>query len=270
MQYRASVIISVYNNVNFLKLVLDSLKLQTEQNFEIIISEDACHDNMREFVETYDFTNDFRHIRQKDEGWRKNRALNNAIRVAKSEWLIFIDGDCVLHHRFIEMHLRFASEKNILAGKRIKFDAKISEMFCNSLTEALNKSQKTVLKKIIAGKGTNRFIEEGIFISPDSLFGFLPKLRSVKQIIGSNMSFSRSAIYAINGFDEDYILPAVGEDTDLTWRFTAAGYNIKSVRNFAIQYHLFHPEIWNDDTENMQKMRQKQRENTYFCKNGLN
>lgn len=269
MQYKASVIISVYDNIKFLKLVLDSLKMQTEHDFEIIVSEDAASSTMKKFIENYSFINDYQHISQKDEGWRKNKALNNAIRTAKSEWLIFVDGDCVLHPRFVEMHLRFASEKNILAGKRIKLDETISKQFEYSLTKALSKIQKTVLKKAISGKGKNRFLEEGIFISPDSLLGFVPKLRKAKQLIGSNMSFSRSAIYEINGFDEDYILPAVGEDTDLTWRFMAAGYNIKSVRNFAVQYHLFHPEIWNNNTENMQKMLKKQSENIVFCKNGL-
>ena len=48
MNYKASVIISVYDNPRFLNLVLDSLKLQTEQNFEIIISEDGENKAMKE------------------------------------------------------------------------------------------------------------------------------------------------------------------------------------------------------------------------------
>jgi len=54
------------------------------------------------------------------------------------------------------------------------------------------------------------------------------------------MSFSKKAIIAINGFDEDYILPAIGEDIDLSWRFIQAGFKHKSVRNMAVQYHLHH------------------------------
>ena len=53
MNYKASVIISVYDNPRFLNLVLDSLKLQTEQNFEIIISEDGENKAMKELVEKY-------------------------------------------------------------------------------------------------------------------------------------------------------------------------------------------------------------------------
>lgn len=47
--YKASVIISVYNNTEALKVVLDSLGQQTENNFEIIISEDAEHETMKAF-----------------------------------------------------------------------------------------------------------------------------------------------------------------------------------------------------------------------------
>ena len=83
------------------------------------------------------------------------------------------------------------------------------------------------------------------------------------------MSFSKNAICKINGFDEDYKLPAVGEDYDLTWRFNAAGFKHKSVRNLAVQYHLQHQENWMNQDENMEICRRKQHNNEFVCKNGL-
>jgi len=83
------------------------------------------------------------------------------------------------------------------------------------------------------------------------------------------MSFSKKAICSINGFDEDYQLPTVGEDYDLTWRFDQAGYKHKSVRNLAVQYHLQHHENWIDQDENLVICRNKQLENKIFCENGL-
>lgn len=269
MNYKATVIISVYDNVRFLKLVLDSLKLQTEKDFEIIISEDGSSEVMKKFVGNYSFLNDFQHLTQEDDGWQKNKALNNSIRNAKSDWLIFIDGDCVVHPRFVEMHLRYAEENTILAGKRVKLDEKTSEYLENNFSEAIHKLQKNLLRKLLFGKGKIVFIEESISISPDSVFGFIPKMRKANRLIGCNMSFSKKAIYAINGFDEEYKLPAVGEDTDLFWRFKAAGFQIKSVRNLAVQYHLYHQEIWNDNSENMVKMEKNQQANKFFCKKGL-
>ncbi len=269
MAYKASLIISVYDNIKFLKIVLDSLKLQTEKDFEIIISEDRQSEEMRNFIQNYPFENDLQHLTQEDIGWRKNKALNNAIRHAKSDWLIFIDGDCVLHNRFVEMHVRYADGNYILAGKRVKLDTKTSSYLENNTSESIAEMQKILFKKLLFWKGDTKFIEESVFISPDDFLSFIPKIRKARRLVGCNMSFSKKAIYAINGFDEDYVLPAVGEDTDLTWRFQAAGFQLKSVRNLAVQYHLYHKENWADRTINMDRMLANQKENRYICRNGL-
>ena len=265
---KASLIIAIYNNIPFLKAILDSLQYQTEKDFEIIITEDGENSAIKEFIDQYSFQHPWQHLTQKDEGWRKNKAMNRAIQVAKANWLIFIDGDCVLHHRFIEMHLRYSNEKSVLAGKRVKLDKKFTNHILadSSYIQAL---QKKLIRKLIVGKGANRYIEEGIFISPDKWLGFIPRLRKLNHLTGSNMSFSKKAIFAINGFDEDYLLPAVGEDYDLTWRFNAAGYNHVSVRNLAIQYHLQHKENWVNQEENMEICRKKQLDNKFVCENGL-
>lgn len=265
---KASLIIAIYNNIFFLKAVLDSLKFQTEKDFEIVIAEDGENRNVKEFIDHYPFEQPWQHLTQKDEGWRKNKAMNMAIRASNADWLIFIDGDCVLHPRFIEMHLRYAGEKIVLAGKRVKLNRKCSSLILENSSNILE-LQKQLVKKLLWGKGHIRYIEEGIFISPDKLLGFIPGLRSLNHLTGSNMSFSKKAIYLINGFDEDYLLPAVGEDLDLTWRFEAAGFNHKSLRNLAVQYHLQHLENWIDQDENMILYRNKRQENKFVCTNGL-
>jgi GT2 family glycosyltransferase len=265
---KASLIIAIYNNTQFLKVVLDSLQYQTEKDFEIVIAEDGENTDVKKFIDQYPFDQPWQHVTQKDEGWRKNQAMNKAIKTAKADWLIFIDGDCALHHRFIEMHLRYANEKYILAGKRVKLDKTISNLLLDNSSFVLQ-LQKHLLKKMVFGKGSIRYIEEGIFISPVSLLGIIPRIRTSNRLTGSNMSFSKKTIYSINGFDEDYQLPAVGEDHDLTWRFNAAGFKHKSIRNLAVQYHLQHRESWIDQEENMEKCRKKQLENKFVCKNGL-
>jgi len=265
---KASLIIAIYDNIPFLKVILDSLHFQTEKDFEIIIAEDGENSDVKDFINQYPFEQSFQHLTQKDEGWRKNKAMNKAIKASTSEWLIFIDGDCVLHERFIEMHVRYARENLILAGKRVKLDERSSELLIADIG-FLKSLNNQLVRKLIFGKGKIRNIEEGVFISPDGLLGFIPGLRSLNNLKGCNMSFSKKAIYAINGFDEDYILPAIGEDFDLTWRFKTAGFSYKSVRNLAVQYHLYHPENWVDTVENMKICSRNQQENNYICKNGL-
>lgn len=266
--YKASLIISVYKNTEFLKAVLNSLIYQTERNFEIIITEDGKDASMQNFIVGYQFCFDYQHLRQEDIGWRKNRALNNAIRAARSSWLIFIDGDCVLHPQFVEMHTKYADEELILAGKRVKLNPALTNRLM-SHPEDLLTLQKTLMSMVFAKRGQLSFLEEGIFIPPNSPFSFIPKIRKMNHLKGCNMSFSKAAITAINGFDEDYNLPAVGEDADLSWRFKAAGFQHKSIRNLAVQYHLYHAESWTDQNENLKKMSDKQRKNEFICINGL-
>jgi len=266
---KTTLIIAIYDNIQFLKVILDSLRYQTEKDFEIIIAEDGENIKVKDFISQYPFNQPWQHLTQKDEGWRKNKAMNRAIRAAKADWLIFIDGDCVLHPRFIEMHLRYADENTILAGKRVRLDEITSKRLLED-SSYVQKLQRFLIPKLVSGKGGIKNIEEGIFISPSGLFSFIPKVRKLRNLKGCNMSFSKKAIYAINGFDEDYILPAIGEDFDLTWRFDKAGFNYKSVRNLAVQYHLHHPENWADTVENMKICRKNQQDNRYICQNGLN
>jgi len=264
----ASLIISVYKNTDLLKAVLDSLKKQSLNDFEIIIAEDGESVEMKNFIETYTFSNKYKHITHPDVGWRKNIIMNKAIRNASSDWLIFIDGDCVLHNRFIEMHLRFAQTNFILAGKRVKLDQKTSFELLSKETK-IEDMQAQLIRNLIFPVRKFKFNEEGIFISPENILRFIPYNRKQNKLKGCNMAFSRQAITAINGFDEDYILPAIGEDIDLTWRFVEAGYTLFSVRNMAVQYHLYHKENWQNQDINAGIMKQKMARNEYVCKNGL-
>jgi GT2 family glycosyltransferase len=270
MSYKASLIISVYKETRFLKAVLDSLPYQTEKNFEIIISEDGEDAGMKSFVDSYPFLNDHKHITQEDIGWRKNRALNRAVAAASAEWLIFIDGDCVLHPRFIEYHLKLSDTKKILSAKKVKLNSTLSRMLIKD-PSTLPNVQKMLLGMLFTlEKREIGFIEEGVFICPTGPFGFIPLMRRMKQLKGCNMSFSKTAAYAINGFDEDYALPMIGEDIDLTWRFRRAGYRLCSLRNIAVQYHLNHKENWNPRGANTAKMNSKIEKDEYICLNGLN
>ena len=124
---KASIIIPVYKNVRALRAILRSLQKQTEQDFEVIISEDGEDPCMKAFIQSYAFPWPAQHLTQPDQGWRKNRALNAAIKASNAEWLIFIDGDCVLHPRFVENHLRYSARGIVLAGKRVKLNAELSE-----------------------------------------------------------------------------------------------------------------------------------------------
>lgn len=266
--YRSSLIISVYKNTKDLAVVLKSVEEQTFTDFETIISEDGDSDEMREFIKNYCGTLTLKHLTQEDKGWQKNKALNNAIRNAESDYLIFIDGDCVLHPNFVENHLRFAKENKILAGKRIKLGPGYSEKLRNS--KSVLEFSKIILREIKSIKKDGaKFYEEGVYISPKSLFSIIGYIRKMSQIKGCNFSCYKSALERINGFNEDYVLPAIGEDIDLTWRFKGLGYHLYSLRNFAVQYHLYHKENWSDQSINEAIMEENKKHKRFVTVNGL-
>ena len=48
---KASIILSSYNNLSALELSIESLKYQTEKDFEIIIADDGSTDGTVEYLE---------------------------------------------------------------------------------------------------------------------------------------------------------------------------------------------------------------------------
>jgi len=80
---------------------------------------------------------------------------------------------------------------------------------------------------------------------------------------------SRADLIAINGFDENYTLPAVGEDYDIEWRLIANGCKLVSLRNLAVQYHLYHKENWQEQSANMAYCTRMQQQQRIVCEKGI-
>src|SRR5665647_2991739 len=116
---KASIIIACYNQFDYLEKVLYSLLNQTFTDFEIIIAEDGSSEEIQKLV--LDFSSKFKHpiqhARHEDNGFRKTIIVNQAVRISKSEYLIFIDGDCILHHQFISRHYKRRKTGTVLSGR---------------------------------------------------------------------------------------------------------------------------------------------------------
>ena len=62
----------------------------------------------------------------------------------------------------------------------------------------------------------------------------------MRGLLGCNFSLYKKDIIAINGFDERYEAPSIGEDTDVQFRLELNGVKVKSLNHIAVQYHLYH------------------------------
>ena len=96
-----NVFVSVYKNIPFLRKVLDSIEKQVYKNFTVTIAEDGCFEEMRNFIAKLDYSFSISHLYQEDKGFRKNKILNEGLKKNIAELCIFIDGDCILHPKFI-------------------------------------------------------------------------------------------------------------------------------------------------------------------------
>ena len=272
-KFTLTVIVSVYKNTNALNIVLQSLQNQTILPDEIIISEDGSADVMKEFVNNLNIDNiSIIHLSCKDKGWRKNTALNRAITESSGQYLIFIDGDVVPHKRFIEGHCYWSKPRRICAGKRAEIGVNISQDILNGKLSIDRLSDKYLLwiKKLHQDKV--RHYEDGIYIKPNGLFfKYIVSKKHLNYIIGCNFSCYKKDMESINGFNEDYILPSVGEDVDINWRFRASGIEVVSVRNIANVYHLWHKKSFGaNEIEINNKILKKNIDlNRFVCLNGL-
>ena len=268
-----TIIISVYKDTDSLDLILESLINQTIIPNEVIISEDGNSKEMVEYVKVAKDKYkklDIVHLYQEDIGWRKNIALNRAIVASKYEYLIFIDGDCVPFDDFIENHIMQASKKIVLAGKRVELGDQITKEIRSKKLTVSKLTNNYWLYAIKLIKDKTRHLEDILHISYKSFLAPFIK-KEVNYIIGCNWSAFKEDILAINGFDETYALPSVGEDVDLGWRFRGLGIELKSCRYNANIVHLYHKKRFDSSQGiiNNAILKKNFDANKFVCDNGI-
>ncbi|MDX1428078.1 MAG: glycosyltransferase, partial [Salegentibacter mishustinae] len=128
-QFEQSLIISFYNGVEKLRMIIKALERQTERNFEVIIADDGSSDEsvqaVNKIIEESNLT--INHLWHEDKGFRKVIILNEAIRHSRSNYLVFIDGDCIPHKDFMKGHLESQEQNCFLAGRRVNLSEKLTK-----------------------------------------------------------------------------------------------------------------------------------------------
>ncbi len=236
-----SLVVAVYNKPELLRFLFAALGRQSMQDFEVIVADDGSGPDIRHAVEEASREHSFSiiHLWHDDRGWRKNVMLNNAIRAAHADWMVFIDGDCLPSRHFLLDHWNERENRRVLLGRRVE----TSERWARSLT--LERIQSGAFERYGVGewldglRGRSMRVEDGIRIPSRFLRQIL--LRNVRGMLGCNFSVAKHHLEEINGFDELYDGPGCGEDSDVQYRLSLIGVTGKSMRNLAIQYHIWHP-----------------------------
>lgn len=202
---RFSVIIPVYNRVDEVQDLLQSLASQTCRDFEVILVEDGSTVPCRDLVTQFAGQVDVHYYFKENEG--RSIARNYGLEQAKGDYFIFFDSDCVIPEKYFEI-LSDALDREPLD--------------CFGGPDAAHDSF-TDTQKAINYSMTSFLTTGGIRGGKISLEKFVPRT--------FNMGYSRRVYDRVGGFREMF-----SEDIDMSTRIRQAGFSIGLIRE-AYVYH---------------------------------
>ncbi len=200
-----SVIVPVYNRIDEVRDLLESLSRQTCRDFEVIIVEDGstepCGDTVRQFEDSLDVS----YFYKSNEG--RSIARNYGIERSSGDYLVFFDSDCVIPENYFAI-LSDALKKDPLD--------------CFGGPDAAHESF-TPTQKAISFAMTSFLTTGGIRGGKVQMEKFVPR--------SFNMGYSRKVYDAVGGFREMF-----SEDIDMSTRIRQAGFTIGLIH----PVHVYH------------------------------
>lgn len=267
MQPQLSLITAVYNKPRLLRFQFAALARQSFKDFEVIVADDGSGKEVADVVNEAKRTMPYRikHLWHADKGWRKNVMLNYGIRESTTDYLVFIDGDCIPGKDFLLDHFMNREQGKVLLGRRVEH----GERWARNLTAEKIQSgafeRYTFSDLVDALQGRSARLEHGIRIANPLLRRLVEKSDSM---LGCNFSTFKEHLIAVNGFDEEYDGPGLGEDSDIFYRLNLIGVTGKSLRNLAIQYHVWHP-FTRVSEKNRERYKKARQSHSPQCNHGL-
>jgi len=235
-----SVVVAAYNKPEILRFLLAAYARQSFTDFEVIVADDGSGPAVRDVISEAErlYTYPVTHLWHEDRGWRKNVMLNNAIRTSRASHIVFTDGDCIPSRHFLLDHHHEREPSTALLGRRVETSERWSRMLSleRIRSGAFERYGWSEIRDGLEGKALR--LEDGIRIPAAGIRRILR--RNVRGMLGSNFSAAKADLVAVNGFDELYTGPGCGEDSDIQYRLSLLGVKGKSLRNLAIQYHVYH------------------------------
>lgn len=220
---KASIILSSYNNLSALELSIESLKHQTEKDFEIIIADDGSTDGTIKYLEK----EGIKYFSRPNEGYRLAYIWNRGAELATGDRFIFGNSDIIWSPNHIASHLKFNND--VVAGlyPSIPMD-KVPLVTSDAIKNDFNFILSLATKDRRA-----RFIEK-----KEKPYIFDGKNTVAKRMHGGNWSCKKNDFLEVNGLDENF-RGWGGEDFDIGRRFSINGKSIKFSFD-SIGFHLDH------------------------------
>ena len=261
---KISVIISTYNWPEALNLCLNSLLIQTRFPDEVIIADDGSKEETANLIQSFAAKAPFPiiHLWQEDKGFRKTMILNKAIARCSFEYIVEIDGDIIVHPKFIRDHEKAAKKGFFVSGSRV--------LLGETLSKEIQSSHQ--IKFPLFQKGINKKRFNGLYMPSIGrlIHPLLSDSKSYKRIKGCNIAFWKEDLININGYNED-LYGWGAEDWELSVRLFNSGIYKRTIRWAAIVYHIEHRQNSKErHAINTSHLEDALLSKNSWCANGLN
>jgi glycosyltransferase involved in cell wall biosynthesis len=254
-----SLIVTTYNSPERLDLYLCSVKKLRVLPKELLVADDGSAEETAELIRRHQssFPIPLIHVWQEDCGFRAAKIRNEALKASSGRYIIFTDGDIILHPAFVADHLQMAREGFFVQGSRI--------LLSERGTAGVLESGSVSLHLFSAGINSRWKAISCLFLR--KLFSQASS--RLKGIRTCNFALWRNDAFRVNGFNEEF--EGWGrEDTEFALRLLHSGIKRLNLRFGAIIFHLHHPE--NDRSalpENDLILEKTSREKLRYCVKGL-
>lgn len=233
-----SVIVTTYNWPEALNLTLQSLISQTDRCFEVIVADDGSGPATAEVIYASAKLAPIPvvHVWQEDIGFRRSAIINKAVAEARGDYLVFVDGDCILQPDFVTQHRGLSQPNHLVTGSRILLGRELSAMLLAKGTWSYRAFLRSALWYRFAGDISKI---AGIFVRlPPSRFR---DYRSFvwRRIKGCNLACWKADALAIGGFDESFFGWG-SEDIDFVFRLQDKGVVRRSGTWATEVLHIWH------------------------------
>lgn len=235
---RLSVVLSTYNQPEWLRKTLWGYARQTYADFEVVVADDGSGGETRAVIEEARQQQPslaLRHVWHEDRGYRKCVILNRAIVAAEGEYLLFSDGDCIPRHDFVATHARLAEPGKFLSGGAVRLPRDVSE----AITKEDVGAGRVFDARWLRARGFDPGRHRMRLLSGTALPTLLDALSPTGATWnGNNASTWRSVVVKANGFEHE--LGYGGQDREFGERLANLGVTGKRVRHRAVAVHLDH------------------------------
>ena len=229
----SSLIVSTYNWPEALELCLLSIKKQSVYPSEVIIADDGSTEATKKLIDQYkvNFPVPLLHVWQPDEGFKLSQIRNKAIATARKEYIIQIDGDLILHRKFVEDHLKFSKKGYFVTGSRVMINEEFSKILLSTKKVTFSLFNKGLYN-----------ISNGFRLKLlASYLGKKYRINDIYYMRGCNMAFWRTDLIKVNGYNEGF--RGWGrEDNEIAARLLNNGTKKLVFKFGGVVFNLFHEE----------------------------